>query len=84
MMKAPDGFANAAKARRAISAAHIDALGTEVRGGIGRVSESIWGFHHGKSASSAQDYPEYSSWAILFNIDWEQRSGVEWPRLKSW
>jgi chitinase len=41
MMKAPDGFANAAKARRAISAAHIDALGTEVRGGMAQVEKLV-------------------------------------------
>jgi GH18 family chitinase len=41
MIKAPDGFANAAKARRAISAAHIDALGTEVKGGMAQVEKLI-------------------------------------------
>jgi hypothetical protein len=41
MMKAPEGFANAAKTRRAISAAHIDALGTEVRGGMAQVEKLV-------------------------------------------
>jgi hypothetical protein len=41
MMKAPSGFANAAKARRAISATHIDALGTEVKGGMAQVEKLI-------------------------------------------
>lgn len=41
MLKAPEGFANAARARRAISATHIDALGTEVKGGMGQVEKMI-------------------------------------------
>jgi GH18 family chitinase len=41
MIKAPAGFANAAKARRAISATHIDALGTEVKGGMAQVEKLI-------------------------------------------
>lgn len=41
MIRAPAGFANAARARRAISAAHIDALGTEVKGGMAQVEKLI-------------------------------------------
>ena len=41
MIRAPAGFANAAKARRASSAAHIDALGTEVKGGMAQVEKLI-------------------------------------------
>jgi len=41
MIRTPAGFANAAKARRAISAAHIDALGTEVKGGMAQVEKLI-------------------------------------------
>lgn len=41
MMRAPEAFANAAKAKRLIKAAHINALGSEVKLGMGEVETLV-------------------------------------------
>lgn len=41
MVKAPESFGTAAKARRGMSAEHVETLGTEVKGGMGQVEQLV-------------------------------------------